>query len=59
MNNEQLQQKYQCIDCMIVLDTEEDISNSAICADCLQPVCEECVITDNECYQCSECYNNQ
>ena len=53
----QQQKQYQCIDCMIILDTDEDISNSAICEGCNNTVCEECVYTDHECYECSECFD--
>lgn len=51
-----VEQKYQCVDCAIILDTEEDIANSAICEGCNNTVCEECVITDHETYECSECF---
>jgi len=46
----------QCIDCQIVLDTPKDIENAAICEDCNGIVCEDCIITDNEIFQCSKCF---
>jgi DNA-directed RNA polymerase subunit RPC12/RpoP len=48
---------YQCIDCNIILDNETSIENAAQCEGCNSIVCEECVYTDHEMYECSKCFN--
>jgi hypothetical protein len=58
MSNQEYINQNKCIDCSYIMATIEEQSNGAICEGCSNPICEECVITDNECYECSECYNN-
>jgi hypothetical protein len=48
---------YYCCDCYTLLNTIEDKVNSAICSDCYNIVCADCVHVDHDAYLCEACMN--